>query len=157
TMSVNRSTNSMGARCGSNFLICSTSRVDSAIFVPLAAPDELADRVNLSQPFSYRLCRNAAIILAALDPLARNHGAACRQPGARADPDMVGDAHLPAQHREIRDGRTARDPDLGNQHHMAADLHIVTDLKQIIDLGTLADHGIADRAAVDGGAGADFD
>ena len=41
--------------------------------------------------------------------------------------------------------------------HMAADLHIVADLNQIIDLGALADHRVAQRAAVDGGGGADLD
>ena len=34
--------------------------------------------------------------------------------------------------------------------------NIVADLHQIVDLGALADHGVADRAAVDGGAGADL-
>src|SRR5579872_4013950 len=135
TMSVSRSTSSMGGRCGSNFLICTTSSEGSAIVIPLAAPDELADRVNLSQPFSYRLCRNPAIILTALDLLARYHGAARRQPGPGSDPDMIGDTHLPAQHGKIRDHGASRDAGLGDQHHMAADLHIVADLDQIIDLG----------------------
>ena len=35
--------------------------------------------------------------------------------------------------------------------------HIVGDLDEIVDLGALADHGVADRAAVDGGVGADLD
>ena len=33
---------------------------------------------------------------------------------------------------------------------------IVADLDEIVDLGALADHGVADGAAVDGGAGADL-
>src|SRR5215469_6280688 len=103
TMSVSRSTNSMGGRCGNSFLICATSSVTSVIAVPLAAPDELADRVNLPQPFSYRLCRNPAIILAARNFLARHHGAASRQTGTRPYANVVGDAHLSAQNREIRD------------------------------------------------------
>src|SRR6478609_1972538 len=94
TMSVSRSTSSMGGRCGRSFLICATSSVDSAIVILLAVPEEPADRVNLSQPLSYRLCRNAAIILAALDFLPGNHGAARRQPGARPDANMVGDPYL---------------------------------------------------------------
>ena len=53
--------------------------------------------------------------------------------------------------------RTARDADLGDQHAMPADLHIVADLDQIIDLAAFADHRVAQRAAVDGGAGADLD
>ena len=39
---------------------------------------------------------------------------------------------------------------------MAADANIVSDLHQVVDLGTLADHGIAIGATVDGGPGADF-
>src|SRR5215469_12537076 len=109
TMSVSRSTNSMGGRCGRSFLICATSSVTSVIAVPLAAPDELADRMNLPQPFSYRLCRNPAIILAALDFLTRNHGAAGGKPGTGTDADVIGDPYLPAQDREIRDDRTSRD------------------------------------------------
>ena len=35
--------------------------------------------------------------------------------------------------------------------------HIVADLDLIVDFGALADHGIAQAAAVDGGAGADLD
>ena len=40
---------------------------------------------------------------------------------------------------------------------MPADGHIVADLDQIVDLGAFADHGVAQSAPVDGGAGADFD
>ena len=36
-------------------------------------------------------------------------------------------------------------------------LDIVANLNQVVDLGALADDGIADGAAVDGCAGADFD
>src|SRR5215469_4224326 len=157
TMSVNRSTSSIGARCGSNFLICSTSSVLSVIGVPLAALDKLAHRVNLSQPFSYRLCRDAAIILAPFDHLARNHGAARGEPGARAYHHMVGNAHLAAQDGEITDHGASGNADLGDQHHVAAHLHIVTDLDQIIDLCTFANHRVAQGTAVDGRGGADLD
>src|ERR1700737_3098392 len=40
---------------------------------------------------------------------------------------------------------------------MAADFHVVRDLDQVVDLGPLADHGVADRAPVDGRIGADLD
>src|SRR5580700_2782373 len=167
TISVSRSTSNMGGRCGSNFLICSTSSVVasspatsrevSVIGIPLAASDQLAHRMNLSQPISYRLCRNAAIILAPFDHLARDHGAARRQPSAWADGHMIGKAHLAAQDGEIADGGTAPDAHLGHQHHVAAHLSIVADLDQIIDLGAFADHGITQGAAVDGVGGADLD
>ena len=39
---------------------------------------------------------------------------------------------------------------------MPADTDIVAYLHQVVDLGALADHGIADRTAVDGSTGADF-
>ena len=48
-------------------------------------------------------------------------------------------------------------PHLRHDDAMAPDRHVVADLDQIVDLGALADHGVADRAAVDGGAGADLD
>ena len=35
--------------------------------------------------------------------------------------------------------------------------HVVADLDEIVDLGALADHGVADGAAVDGRVGADLD
>ena len=38
-----------------------------------------------------------------------------------------------------------------------ADGHIVADLDLIVDFGALADHGVAQAAAIDGGAGADLD
>src|ERR1700740_3010451 len=90
TMSVSRSTSNMGGRCGSNFLICSTSSVPgpetsrevSVIGVPFAATNQLAHRMHFPQPFSYRLCGNTAIILASFDHLAGDHGAACCNPGA---------------------------------------------------------------------------
>ncbi len=40
---------------------------------------------------------------------------------------------------------------------MPADQHIVGDLHEIVDLGALADHGVADRAPIDRGVGADLD
>src|SRR6202021_1562905 len=42
-------------------------------------------------------------------------------------------------------------------HAMPADHDVVADLAEIIDLGGFADHGVADAAAIDRGAGADFD
>src|SRR4051812_45247601 len=43
------------------------------------------------------------------------------------------------------------------QHAMASNFHVVRDLDQVVDLGTLPDHGVADRSAVDGRVGADLD
>ena len=71
---------------------------------------------------------------------------------------LVGDADLRAQHNEIPNRRTLPEmPVCADNHAMPADRHIVADLDQIVDLGALADHGIADGAAVDGRIGADLD
>src|ERR1700738_5535023 len=40
---------------------------------------------------------------------------------------------------------------------MPADCHIVADLDLIVDFCAFADHGVAQTAAIDGRAGADFD
>ena len=40
---------------------------------------------------------------------------------------------------------------------MLADLYVVSDVDLVIDLGAVADPRVFDRAAVDGGARADFD
>ena len=48
-------------------------------------------------------------------------------------------------------------PDLSHQDTGPADLHVVPDLHQIVDAGAGADDGVFQRAAVDGGVGADLD
>src|SRR6185312_8635820 len=123
TMLVSLSTNRKGARCGSNFLICSTSSIVwlSLIIFLLAAArsfrlDQPAQGMNFAQPFSYRFRRNPAIILAAGDFLARYHGGARRQPRARSDLGMVRDTDLAAQDREITDHRASPHAGLGNQY-----------------------------------------
>ena len=96
TMSVSRSTNRNGARCGSSFLICSISRTDRVISHGRPACGGWARRFsacNLPQPFSYRFRRHAAIILSARQMIWPDTMAgARRQPGAGADMDMIGDA-----------------------------------------------------------------
>ena len=64
---------------------------------------------------------------------------------------------LGAQRHVVADRQAAREPDLGRQQAVPADRHIVADLDLIVDFGALADHGVAQAAAVDGGAGADLD
>ena len=69
--------------------------------------------------------------------------------GALADDQVVGNSN-PAAHLDIVPDRDrAGNPGVGRHHAMTADLAIVPDLDKIIDFGALADHGIADRAAVD--------
>ena len=86
-----------------------------------------------------------------LDPAHR------RNLGAVADLEVVVDAHLRAQRDVVTDRQAAREPDLGREQAVPADGHIVADLDLIVDFGALADHRIAQAAAVDGGAGADLD
>src|SRR6185312_3822927 len=86
--------------------------------------------------------------------LDRAHG---RYLGAVADLEVVVDAHLRPQRDVVTDRQAAREPDLGRKQAVPADGHIVTDLDLIVDFGALADHGIAETAAVDCGAGADLD
>ena len=70
---------------------------------------------------------------------------------------MIVDPNTRTEHHEIfQDGATGYS-DLRDQDAMAANRHVVPDLHQVIDLGTLADHGVADGAAVDHGPCADLD
>src|SRR5664279_4941971 len=59
--------------------------------------------------------------------------------------------------RESLERRTAGNARLRHQNAVPADADIVAYLHQVVDLGALADHGVANGAAVDGGTGADFD
>ena len=119
---------------------------------------ERAHRMNLPHPFSYRFCRDPAIILSAGNDLAATPGGAGRQPGAGADMDMIGDARPgPPSTAKSSITELPATPTWATRHAMAADLHIVGDLDQIIELAAFADHRVAQRAAVDGGGGADLD
>src|ERR1700687_5965245 len=92
-------------------------------------------------------------------PACRNvilDGAHRRHLGAIADVKMVVDPHLGSQRHIVADGQTAGQPDLGRQQTMPPDRHIVTDLDLIVDFGALADHGVAQAAAVDGRSRADL-
>src|SRR5438874_2040262 len=73
-----------------------------------------------------------------------------------ADPDVVREPNLSRQDDAILDNDAAGDAALRDDDAVAADRHIVSDLHQVVDLGPFADHGVADAAAVDGGAGTDL-
>ena len=53
--------------------------------------------------------------------------------------------------------RRAGDARLSNDDAMPPDDDVVGDLHQIVDLGAFADHGIGEKAAIDGRIGADLD
>src|SRR6185295_17924467 len=63
----------------------------------------------------------------------------------------------PGDHAARADGRAARDPGATRDHGVSADAHVVADLDLVVELDAVLDHGVLDRAAVDGGVGADFD
>src|SRR3569833_2082323 len=157
-MSSSRSTSSMGARCGSSFLICSTSRaLASLMFVLGFLTGQACDRIYLAGPFSYRFRRRAAVVLAAFQKDGRTCPRARTHPGAGADAAVIAQPHLARQHHAIFQHHAAGKPGLTGYDAVAPDAAIVRDHDQIIELGALADHRVRQRAAIDGGAGADLD
>ena len=74
-----------------------------------------------------------------------------------ADVDMVAQAGLAAHDDVVAGRRAAGDADLGANQIVLADAAVVGDLNQVVDFGAFADRGRAVGAAVDRGAGADFD
>src|SRR6187455_3451596 len=98
--------------------------------------------------------------MAAPAPVGRNvilDRAHRRDLSAVADLEVVVDSHLGTQRHIVANRQTARQPYLGGQQTMPADRHIVADLDLIVDFRALADHGVAQAAAIDGGPGADLD
>src|SRR3974377_461082 len=80
-----------------------------------------------------------------------------RKPGALGDRNIAAYVDTRTQHHEVFKSRISCNSRLSNHQTVTSDADIVTDLNQIVDLGTFADHGIADGAAVDGGAGPNLD
>src|SRR5207253_11170074 len=84
-------------------------------------------------------------------------------PGPRAHPRAgahaagVAKTPLPRQHHTVFQYHAARQSGLTGDDAIAADPAIVRDHDQVIELGALADHGVRQRAPVNGGAGADLD
>src|SRR3974377_873391 len=79
------------------------------------------------------------------------------KPGALGDRDIAAYVDTRTQHHKVFQSRISRNSRLSNHQTVTADADIVTDLNQIVDLGTFADHGIAEGAAVDGGASPNLD
>ncbi len=73
-----------------------------------------------------------------------------------ADAQMACQAHLARQHDLILQDCGAGYARLGDDDTGLTDADVVADLHQIIDPGAGADHGVLQRAAVDGGVGADL-
>jgi hypothetical protein len=70
---------------------------------------------------------------------------------------MIGDSDLAGKHDVVLHGTAAGDAGLCHHDAVAADLHVVRDLHEVVDLRPLADDGVARRAAVHRGVGADLD
>src|SRR5580658_6763490 len=69
---------------------------------------------------------------------------------------MSGDSRLRCDDAVIAETRAARETDLAHDQAMPAYRHVVGDLDKVVDLGALADDGWAERAAIDGGVGANL-
>ena len=69
---------------------------------------------------------------------------------------MIGNSTLPAEHDKIAQRGAAGYSRLRNNHAMPAYMDVVPNLHEIINLRSLADDGIAQRAAIDRDAGANF-
>src|SRR5882672_734986 len=81
----------------------------------------------------------------------------------RRDDDAVGDLDVPHYARGAADGAVPadagapRDPREGGDGGMRPDAHVVRDLDLVVELDAVLDHGVVQRAPVDGGVRADFD
>src|SRR5665647_408714 len=73
------------------------------------------------------------------------------------DLDIVGDLQMAEDARAAADAAvspdrgTAGDPHTTRDNGMRADMHVVRNLYLVVEFHTLLDHGVVQRAAVDGG------
>ena len=77
--------------------------------------------------------------------------------GTVADPQVSDHADLAREHDALAQLGRSADSALGDQQAERADAHVVADLHQVVDLRAAADHRLAQRGAIDAGAGAHFD
>src|SRR5262245_11324431 len=71
--------------------------------------------------------------------LRREDAASRPENGARFDPRLVSDAHLPAYYGIISDTHAPRKPRLRRNHHVPADITVVPDVDHVVELRSLAD------------------
>ena len=112
-------------------------------------------RRHLAEPFLHRLGRRAAprapAGMSVMTP------AVGRDLRAFPDRDVVGKADPPPSIDVISDRRSCPRCRSARRSRNAGRSRRCGDLHQVVDLGALADHRVADRAAVDRGVGADLD
>src|SRR5665213_3080472 len=122
---------------------------------PASRPPQPRERHHLTEPQFGRFRRRSRET-----PAGGNVGVDVAGGGklrALADRHVIAHPDAATQRHEISKRRTSGDSGLRHNDAMPANANIVADLDQIVDLGALADHGIADGATVDRGAGADLD
>ncbi len=86
-----------------------------------------------------------------------DHAAAGGDLGAVADHGMIADADPRRQHHTIAEDGAAGNAALADHDAVPSDDDVVADLHEVVDLGALADHGVAQRTAIDGGPCPDLD
>src|SRR5262245_51059131 len=86
-----------------------------------------------------------------------------RDGGATGDVHVVDDGNVALDHRPAADGavradlRAAGNAGAAGDRGVRADVAVVTDLDLVVELDALLDHRVVERAAVDGGVGANLD
>src|SRR5690606_15154208 len=107
-------------------------------------------------PFGGRLHGSTGGVTAGLGDRAGDHGHA-------GDEDVVADIHMPddadaaGNHAVAADARAAGNPRATGHGGVVADLHVVGDHDLVVQLDAIADQGVRQRAAIDGGVGTDLD
>src|SRR5215472_15154579 len=161
-MSVSRSIKRKGARCGSSFLICSTSNVSSSdivkspIAILLAALCEHDECRYLAPPILRQPDGITSVILPARI-VTRRQARLCRDTCTLSESHMIGHARLPAQDDKVAEFAASRDAGLCDDDAVPSCSGVVPNLHKIINLGALTDDGVAQGATIDGGTGADLD
>src|ERR1022692_940637 len=130
-------------------------QVLTAVF---AFPRQACQRCQLLQVFAEWTCRSAPEDdVSSANYLIRQDAAARSENYPRLDRCVVSDANLASHDRTVPDLDTARNAGLRCDHDIGSDGNVMPDVYQIVELRSCADHGLVQRAAVNGAVGADLD
>src|SRR5882724_13410279 len=124
------------------------SRLSLTLRIGCAVAHQTLDRNDFPEPLPGRLGK-----MTTPAPASRNvvlDGAHRRDLGPVANVEMIVDSHLRAQRDMIANREATSQSYLGSQQTVSPNRHIVTDLDLVVDFRALADHGVAQAAAVDG-------
>jgi hypothetical protein len=86
----------------------------------------------------------------------RQNAALASEHHAFFDARVLANPDLSSEHNAIFDHDATRQTGLRRDDDILADLTVVTDVDQVVDLRAAADAGFVERAAIDGGVGADL-